>query len=103
VDGCFQPAPKLGSRAVCCRTSAIPPLLLLLLPAVTFTQGTPFKPYEQLLAVLPSASCALLPGPFQPLMLDPHSPVIDFYPTEFEVSSMACGGMPAMSCKAHHV
>lgn len=35
--------------------------------------------------MLPAASCALLPGPFQPLMLDPHSPVIDFYPTEFEV------------------
>jgi 5'-3' exonuclease len=32
-------------------------LLALLLPAVSFGRGRPFKPFEQLLAVLPSASC----------------------------------------------
>ena len=32
---------------------------------VAFLPGAPFRPFEQLLAVLPSASCKLLPRPFQ--------------------------------------
>ena len=32
---------------------------------VKFTQGEPFRPFEQLLGVLPSASARLLPSPFQ--------------------------------------
>ncbi|KAJ9516840.1 hypothetical protein QJQ45_027260, partial [Haematococcus lacustris] len=54
---------------------------------VSFTQGTAFRPYEQLLGVLPTASCALLPGPYQHLMTNPASPIIDFYPTQFEIDS----------------
>ncbi|KAJ9516662.1 hypothetical protein QJQ45_015162, partial [Haematococcus lacustris] len=54
---------------------------------VSFTQGTAFRPYEQLLGVLPAASCALLPGPYQHLMTNPASPIIDFYPTQFEIDS----------------
>ncbi|KAJ9516877.1 hypothetical protein QJQ45_027272, partial [Haematococcus lacustris] len=53
---------------------------------VSFTQGTAFRPYEQLLGVLPAASCALLPGPYQHLMTNPASPIIDFYPTQFQLS-----------------
>lgn len=32
---------------------------------VTFTPGKPFLPFQQLLAVLPAASCRLLPKPFE--------------------------------------
>eukprot|EP00882_Tetradesmus_deserticola_P034214 GHRQ01039169.1.p2 GENE.GHRQ01039169.1~~GHRQ01039169.1.p2 ORF type:complete len:110 (-),score=48.64 GHRQ01039169.1:124-453(-) len=55
------------------------------LPAVSFSRGRPFKPFEQLLAVLPSASCSLLPSAFEWLMTDPSSPVRDFYPEKFDV------------------
>ena len=49
-----------------------------------FTLSEPFKPFEQLLAVLPSASKALLPSCFQWLMTSQESPIIDYYPLEFE-------------------
>jgi 5'-3' exoribonuclease 1 len=75
-----------------------------------FTLGNPFKAYEQLMGVLPSLSRKLLPAayrvrllhekspnvshcqitntPFsfaQDLMTDPTSPIIDFYPTDFDL------------------
>ncbi|CAG0880861.1 unnamed protein product [Cyprideis torosa] len=46
--------------------------------------GKPFLPFQQLLAVLPAASKTLLPKCYQPLMTDPISPLIRFYPIEFE-------------------
>jgi hypothetical protein len=53
--------------------------------AVSFSRGRPFKPFEQLLAVLPSASCSLLPPAFQWLMTDSNSPILDFYPEKFDI------------------
>ena len=50
---------------------------------LTFDLGTPFMPFEQLLAVLPAASRSALPPVLHPLMTDPDSEIIDFYPTEF--------------------
>jgi len=55
------------------------------LPAVSFSRGRPFKPFEQLLAVLPAASCSLLPPAFQWMMTDARSPVLDFYPEKFDI------------------
>ncbi|XP_053379748.1 5'-3' exoribonuclease 1-like isoform X2 [Mercenaria mercenaria] len=49
-----------------------------------FDIGTPFKPFEQLMAVLPAASKDLLPIPYQNLMINDTSPVIDFYPLQFD-------------------
>ena len=49
----------------------------------SFNMGKPFLPFEQLLAVLPAASKTLLPEPFQSLMIMEHSPIIDYYPLEF--------------------
>ncbi|XP_066932891.1 5'-3' exoribonuclease 1-like isoform X3 [Clytia hemisphaerica] len=48
-----------------------------------FEIGHPFKPFEQLLAVLPSASRKLLPKAFQDLMVMDNSAIIDFYPPDF--------------------
>ena len=51
---------------------------------ITFELGRPFKPFEQLLGVLPPLSVQLLPPCYAPLMLNEDSPVIDFYPRTFE-------------------
>jgi 5'-3' exoribonuclease 1 len=51
---------------------------------LNFEMGEPFKPFEQLLAVLPSASKALLPKAFEDLVTNSSSPLIDYYPEDFE-------------------
>ena len=82
------------------------PLLLLLLPlwlplrrddacagAITgtecnfclFVRGRPFPNLLQLLSVLPPQSADFLPEPYKKLMIDPASPLLEYYPTEFEV------------------
>lgn len=52
---------------------------------VTFERGEPFKPFEQLMSVLPADSKHNLPDVFGPLMCDENSEIIDFYPEEFQV------------------
>ncbi|KAG5652989.1 hypothetical protein H0H81_002814 [Sphagnurus paluster] len=52
--------------------------------AFEFELGRPFKPYEQLMGVLPVASKDHIPLAYQDLMYDPNSPILDFYPLEFE-------------------
>ncbi|PBC30137.1 5'-3' exoribonuclease [Apis cerana cerana] len=49
-----------------------------------FELGEPFLPFEQLLAVLPSYSKELLPSAFQTLLTEEKSPIINYYPSEFE-------------------
>ncbi|KAJ7767274.1 exonuclease II [Mycena metata] len=51
----------------------------------TFNLGRPFRPYEQLMGVLPWASKANVPVAYHDLMSSPNSPIIDFYPLEFEL------------------
>lgn len=53
--------------------------------AASFKLDSPLKPFQQLLACLPAASSRLLPPPYRWLMEHPSSPLIGFYPGEFEV------------------
>lgn len=49
-----------------------------------YSLGEPFLPFQQLMSVLPAASRhGMVPEVFQPLMVDPESPILDFYPLEF--------------------
>nr|XP_054369950.1 5'-3' exoribonuclease 1 [Mirounga angustirostris] len=51
---------------------------------IHFELGKPFKPFEQLLAVLPAASKNLLPTCYQHLMTSEDSPIIEYYPPDFK-------------------
>jgi len=82
IRGCpswswFYPAhypPLCSSLASCADEALIPPPLHM-----------PFPPALQLLAVLPPQSAELLPERLQSLLLDSSSPVLDFYPSSFNV------------------
>ncbi|KAG9097503.1 hypothetical protein FRC06_007481 [Ceratobasidium sp. 370] len=50
-----------------------------------FELGQPFKPFEQLMGVLPYASHELIPEAYRELMYSDHSPIKDFYPETFEL------------------
>ena len=56
-----------------------------------FDAGRPFRPLEQLLAVLPPASVAAagLPPSLQSLMTDAASPIVQYYP-EVTFGRLAC-------------
>jgi 5'-3' exoribonuclease 2 len=50
---------------------------------VEFEKGTPFRPVDQLMAVLSPRSAHAIPSCLRPLMEDKNSPIIDFYPKDF--------------------
>lgn len=52
---------------------------------IDFKLGQPFHPYEQLMGVLPDRSKKIVPTVYHELMTDPKSPIIDFYPRDFEL------------------
>ncbi|KAJ4518973.1 5'-3' exoribonuclease 2 [Exophiala dermatitidis] len=52
---------------------------------VKFDKGTPFRPYEQLMGVLPASSNHAIPPAFHPLMTDEDSEIVDFYPEDFDL------------------
>lgn len=52
---------------------------------IRFTKSRPFKPFQQLMAVLPERSKKLLPIAYRHLMYDKKSPIVHFYPHEVEL------------------
>ncbi|CAI5759432.1 unnamed protein product [Candida verbasci] len=67
---------------------------------IKFDLGEPFKPYEQLMSVLPADSRHTLPKVFHDLMISEDSDIIDFYPEEFKIDmngkKMAWQGIPLL-------
>ena len=52
---------------------------------MNFELGQPFRPYQQLMGVLPDRSKSIVPTAYHDLMTNPNSPIIDFYPRDFEL------------------
>jgi 5'-3' exonuclease len=50
-----------------------------------FEDSWPLSPLEQLVAILPSKSSYLLPEPLRMLSTSDNSPIIDMFPTDFEI------------------
>ena len=85
----YHYAPRISGRSV------LPIIGVVLMDSVdlvevdklsfNFELGKPFRPFEQLMGVLPEASRDLIPFAYQDLMTDPNSPILDFYPREFEL------------------
>jgi len=55
--------------------------------AYNFNKGRPYRPVEQLMSVLPKQSSHALPAWLRPLLSNPHSDIIDFYPIKFALDS----------------
>ncbi len=54
---------------------------------LNITKSRPFKPFEQLLMVLPQQSRVLLPPSYQKLMIEPQSDIIEYYPQEYQIET----------------
>ncbi|ETN44567.1 uncharacterized protein HMPREF1541_10237 [Cyphellophora europaea CBS 101466] len=52
---------------------------------LNFTLGQPFRPFQQLMGVLPDRSKKIVPAVYHELMTLPSSPIIDFYPRDFDL------------------
>ena len=52
---------------------------------ISFERGRTFRPFEQLMGVLPAASRTAIPEEFHDLMTDEDSEIIDFYPEDFTI------------------
>ena len=52
---------------------------------MNFQLGQPFHPFQQLMGVLPDRSKRIVPSVYHDLMTNPDSPIIDFYPRDFDL------------------
>ncbi|KAK2763075.1 hypothetical protein FQN54_009708 [Arachnomyces sp. PD_36] len=52
---------------------------------MNFKLGQPFRPFQQLMGVLPDRSKKIVPQTYHELMTSEESPIIDFYPRDFEL------------------
>lgn len=51
---------------------------------IKFQLGSPFKPFNQLMGVLPAASKEALPVPYR-VLFEEGSDIVDFYPKDFAI------------------
>ena len=60
---------------------------------IKFKKSRPYKPFEQLMTVLPSASSHLLPKQYETLINNNDLRIIEYYPTNFRVDTLNCNFM----------
>lgn len=53
--------------------------------SMDFQLGQPFRPFQQLMGVLPDRSKSIVPVAYHDLMTDKESPIHDFYPRDFDL------------------
>lgn len=67
---------------------------------IKLDKGTPFRPFEQLMSVLPADSAHNLPTAFHDLMKNPDSGIIEYYPEYFDIdmngSKQSWHGIPLL-------
>ena len=51
---------------------------------IKISKGKPNKPFYQLISVLPPNSCSLLPTSYQKLVTNIESPIIEYFPIDYE-------------------
>ena len=68
---------------------------------VLFEPSAPFKPLEQLVAVLPPESVSVLPPALRPLLLDASSPLFPFIPKDLQIQKS--DGISSAVAKWHGV
>jgi 5'-3' exoribonuclease 2 len=54
----------------------------------SFDLGSPFKPFEQLMAVFPQKTSWAVPKCLQPLINELSSPIADYFPTDFIIDTL---------------
>lgn len=52
---------------------------------MNFKLGQPFRPFQQLMGVLPDRSKKIVPTVYHDLMTSKDSPILDFYPRDFDL------------------
>jgi 5'-3' exoribonuclease 2 len=52
---------------------------------ITFEKGEPYKPFEQLMLILPPQMCDLVPSVLRPIMTDDKLLCTQFYPIDFKL------------------
>jgi len=55
---------------------------------IIFDMGNPLTPLEQLLAIVPPKMSQLLPISYRPLTTSKQSPIIKYYPVDFEIDML---------------
>jgi len=63
------------------------------LNTITFNKAKPYKPFEQLMTVLPPASAHLHAKEYQKLIRKNDIRIVEYYPTDFKVDTLHCNFM----------
>lgn len=70
---------------------------------IQFELGEPLTPFQQLMACLPPASSSLVPKLYRGLMTSVKSPIIGFYPIDFEIDANGKRYVMCSRCSSYNL